>query len=108
VRRESLFYQERPGVGKDISVELIRVNEWVFERGEGDSLRTTFTLELRMDLEGGEQRAIINEALRNAAQMLYAQAVMLSNKRPPQIALRSDNSFEGTDVLDLHVDDDGA
>ena len=68
----------------------------------GGSMRTTFTLELKVDVTSNEQREILNEALRTAAQMLFAQAAMLAQKRPPQIAVRSENSFAGVQELKLH------
>jgi hypothetical protein len=68
-------------------------------------MRTTFTLELRIDVTDDEQKEIIELALRNAAQVLFSQAALLPNRRAPQIALRTENSFEGQKDLALHEPD---
>lgn len=69
-------------------------------------LRTTFTIELKMDVADDAQQALMHQLLKTAAQGLFAQAAMLSGKRPPQIALRSENSFVGQTDIELHSSDD--
>ena len=80
---------------------------YIVDRSEG-TMRTTFTLELRMDVADEEQLRLMHRVLKTAAQGLFAQAVMLAGKKAPQIALKSENSFMGQTEIELHNEDDGA
>ena len=65
-------------------------------------VRTTFTIELKMDVADEEQMTLMHEVLKNNAQLLFAQSVLLAGKRPPMIALKSENSFAGQTEIELH------
>lgn len=71
-------------------------------RQEGYPLRSTFKIELKMDMPQGDDatKEIMRQALRTAAQTLLAQAIMVSN-RQPQIAVTSDNNFDGPETIDV-------
>lgn len=70
-------------------------------------MRTTFTMELKVDIDDKEEREVINEALRQAAQLLFAQATLISQRRAPVIRVQSENSVDGVQELPLHDEEGG-
>jgi len=75
-------------------------------------MRSTFKIELKIDIDPDDKDTTeaIKEAAREAAQVLYTQALMLSaanasptgRPRPkPQIAIISDSVYIGTDEIAL-------
>ena len=93
----------RAFIGVDVralvdNVALMRGNPIQTER----IIRTTFTIELKMDVADDEQMKIVQEILKTAAQTLFAQTVLLAGKRAPMIALRSENSYIGQADIELH------
>jgi hypothetical protein len=65
-------------------------------------MRTTFSIELKMDIGPDEQMAAMEDVLRDAARTIFAQAVMLAGKRQPEIAVKTENSFLGERELELN------
>ena len=66
-----------------------------------------FTIEIRVDYNDPEKYAAMRTACRTAAQHLYATAELISDKTKPQIAIFSDDYFEGhkdIDLLDNKID----
>jgi hypothetical protein len=68
-------------------------------------MRNTFTIQLKMDMPQGDEetKKIMHDVMRRAAQEIFAAAVMISDKRRPMIAVRSDNNFEGFEEIELEV-----
>lgn len=54
----------------------------------------TYTIELRADFQDDEKHDILLEAVREAARTMLTTAMMLKDKRDPQIALQAGDMFE--------------
>ncbi len=67
----------------------------------------TITIELRVDfeLEGRDSKEVaIVEAARQAAKHLYSTALLLQDKRKPQIVLMAGDMIEGDKEIELAED----
>ena len=58
----------------------------------------TYKIELKIDVPP-EKHDVMRVAAREAAKHLLAMAMLVSEKRPPQIAVHSNDYFEGTEVI---------
>ena len=61
----------------------------------------TFTIEVRADYADEGKHEILLATARDAARTLLTTALMMQEKRPPQIALQSSDFFYGNDDLSL-------
>ena len=68
--------------------------------------RRTYSIHLRVNLDNDEQFDAIRTAVRNTAKRLLTQASLVS-PRPPDIAIESEDFFEGTEEINLDDDEAG-
>lgn len=61
----------------------------------------TYTVELRADFVDDEKHDILLEAVREAARTMLTTAMMLKDKRDPQIALQAGDMFEKNSDLEI-------
>lgn len=61
----------------------------------------TITIELRVDFQENEKYDIVTEAARSSARELLTMALMLKDKREPQISLQSGDMFERNKDLEI-------
>lgn len=61
----------------------------------------TITIELRVDYDTKEKEEIIMIAAKRAANHLWTQALMIKDKRQPQIALMSGDMFTATEEITM-------
>lgn len=54
----------------------------------------TYTIELRADYVDEEKHDVLLEAVREAARVMLSTAMMLKDKRDPQIMLQAGDMFE--------------
>lgn len=87
----------------ELSIKLYRWGKTEAEWRQS-GMRTTFKIELKMDMPTGDEvtKEIMRKAMRDAAQILLAQAIMI-NERQPQIAVMSENSFDGPETIALNA-----
>lgn len=64
----------------------------------------TIRIELKADFDGQEKHDIMRKAAQEAAKHLRATASLIADKRQPQVAILSDDFFDGESVIPL--DDD--
>lgn len=64
----------------------------------------TFTIELRVDYDSPEKEQIILDAAKVAAKHLYTTAVLIADKRKPDIALSTSDLFVGASEISLADD----
>lgn len=64
----------------------------------------TYTIELRADFMDDEKHDILLSAVREAARTMLATALLLKDKRDPQIALQTGDMFETNKDLDVMED----
>lgn len=65
----------------------------------------TYTIELRADFVDDEKHDILLEAVREAARTMLTTAMMLKDKRDPQIALQAGDMFEKNKDLEILNDE---
>jgi hypothetical protein len=63
-----------------------------------------FRIEIAVDYDSDEKLEILRETVRQCAKQILTAAVLISDKRKPQIAVESDDMFEGTETISL-IDD---
>jgi hypothetical protein len=71
--------------------------------------RRTYTIDLKIDFEDNTRHEIATKMMRKAARNILTQSNLIADGRPPQVALRSEDFFEGTDelgVVDPTLDED--
>lgn len=61
----------------------------------------TITIELRVDFQENEKYDIVTEAARSSARELLTMALMLKDKREPQISMQSGDMFERNKDLEI-------
>jgi hypothetical protein len=61
----------------------------------------TYTIELRVDYQDNEKYDIMLEAMRTMARDTMATALMLKDKRDPQVAFSSSDMFSKDESLEL-------
>lgn len=66
----------------------------------------TYTIELRADFQDEEKHDILLTAVREAAQTMLTTAMMLKDKRDPQISLQSGDMFVRNEDILLFDDSD--
>lgn len=71
--------------------------------GELINMRT-LTIELRFDADEEDKHEVLREAAMAAAKHLYTNALLISTKRKPQIAMYSSDMFAGQEEIELAAD----
>lgn len=66
----------------------------------------TYTIELRADFQDVEKYDILMSAAREMARGMLATAMMLKDKREPQISLQSGDMFERNKDLEIITAED--
>ena len=66
-------------------------------------VRTTFSLEIKMDVGDDEQTEAMKACVVEAAKTIFAQAILLAGKRKPQIKVFLENSMIGVEDLSLNM-----
>lgn len=66
----------------------------------------TYTIELRADFQDDEKHDILLQAAREMARQLLATALMLKDKREPQISFSSGDMFERNKDLEILTEAD--
>ena len=61
----------------------------------------TYKLELKVDFQDEDKYKIIEQQLERAAREILAVAVIIQEKRKPQIALHSEDFFKGNEELEI-------
>ena len=61
----------------------------------------TYTLELKVDYLDEQKYKIIEQQLEKAAREVIAVAMLLQEKRKPQVALHSEDFFKGNEELEI-------
>ena len=71
-------------------------------------MRTTLFIELKYDADVSDEslKAIMLNAAKSAAKLLLTQASMVCTTRKPEIAVRTNNSIDGTEVIEVFSDAD--
>lgn len=64
----------------------------------------TLTIELRFDADEEDKHEVLREAAMAAAKHLYTNALLISTKRKPQIAMYSSDMFAGQEEIELAAD----
>lgn len=64
----------------------------------------TLTIELRFDADEEDKHEVLREAAKQAAKHLFTQAVLISTKRKPQIAMYTSDMFAGQEEISLAED----
>lgn len=88
---------------KQAASELRSALRHLTERDYRNMARRTYSIHLRVNLDTDEQFAAIRTAVRHTARRLLTQASLVS-PRPPDIAIESEDFFEGTEEIDLDED----
>jgi hypothetical protein len=66
----------------------------------------TYVIELRVDFQTDDKYDITTEAAREMARQLLATAMMLKDKRDPQISFSSGDMFEANKDLEIITPED--
>lgn len=66
----------------------------------------TYTVELRADFLEEDKHDILLQAVREAARTMLTTAMLLKDKREPQIALQTGDLFEGNKQVMLFGEDE--
>lgn len=66
----------------------------------------TYTIELRADFLDEEKHAILLEAVRQTARQVLSTAMLLKDKRDPQISLQAGDMFERNSDLEIITPED--
>lgn len=67
----------------------------------------TLTIELRFDGDSEGEFDVLKEAAKAAAKHLYTNALLISKKRKPQIAMYTSDMFAGQEEISLAADLEG-
>lgn len=71
---------------------------WAIIKKEKQAVQRQFTIEIRVDCPDADKLEVFREVMRSAGQNVYAHAMLLGGQSKPQIAIFSDDFFDG------HVD----
>jgi hypothetical protein len=66
----------------------------------------TYTIELRADFQDDEKHAVLLQAVRQSAREMLSTALLLKDKREPQISLQSGDMFERNSDLEIITAED--
>lgn len=66
----------------------------------------TYKIEIRAHFEDGEKYDVLLEQVREAARMIYATAMLLKDKREPQISLETGDMFARNADIALFAEND--
>ena len=89
--------------------EWIKWNDWIADHvkrtKEGRLINMrTLTIELRFDADEEDKHEVLKEAAKAAAKHLYTNALLISTKRKPQIAMYTSDMFAGQEEIALAAD----
>ena len=68
-------------------------------------MRKSITIELKYEGDTDTTNRVMRQAARDAAKILFTQAILVSSGRQPQIAVQSEDYFDGTEQIDIQVDE---
>lgn len=71
---------------------------------EGEPMQRQFTIELRVDYEDNDKNDEMRKSTASAARHMYAMAQLLADGVKPQIAIYSDDYFQGNKEIELLED----
>lgn len=83
-------------VGKQAITTYHRITEW-----DATMARKTYRIELKIDFEDDTRHEHMLTVARNAARDLISVAMLLQDGRKPQIALITDDTFIGSDEIEI-------
>lgn len=66
-------------------------------------MRRTYVIEVKCDFDDDAKYKAVEQMTKLAAQRLLIQANMLEDGRRPQVALRSEDYFLGTEELSINL-----
>lgn len=66
----------------------------------------TWSIEVKVDFDTPEREGIMLKAVRAAAKQLLTTALLIADKRKPDIAVQSDDMFMGREQVELLEEDD--
>ena len=104
----TLYSNKQGGVSVTVT-DLLRVEYMGINNTGGIAVQTVYRVELKVDIDPAREDAheVIREACRDAARTLFAQALLVSGKRKPQIAVHGDTFFEDTAQIKVFDDEEG-
>ncbi len=94
----------RPGSGFQKGFQSLRAINQYLDWHKDTFTMKTFTIELRVDYSDEEKNDVIKEAIKVAAKHVYTTALLISEKRKPQVAVHSSDFFAGTEEIELADD----
>lgn len=71
-----------------------------------DKTMRTYTIELRCDFDSNDKYDAMLEAMRELARNTMATALMLKDKRDPQVAFKTSDMFSKDDNLEILTPED--
>lgn len=81
------------------------VHNHIQTNNEGELINMrTLTIELRFDADEEDKHEVLKEAAKAAAKHLYTNALLISTKRKPQIAMYTSDMFAGQEEITLADD----
>lgn len=69
-------------------------------------MRKSISIELKYEGSAGLD-PVMRQAAREAARTLLTAAMLVSSGRQPQIAVQSDDFFDGSETIDIHEEEGG-
>lgn len=66
----------------------------------------TYTIELRADFQDEEKHTVLLQAVRATARQMLSTAMLLKDKREPQISLQAGDMFEKNSDLEIITPED--
>lgn len=88
---------QHPRMLRNITIGKINKGEPFMQR--------QFSIELRVDYADNEKNEVMRQALQKAARHMFATAMLLRDTVKPQIAIYSDDFFDGHEAIALIEDD---
>jgi hypothetical protein len=64
----------------------------------------TWIIEVRADFDGKSKEALATKLVRSHAKALITSMQLIADKRKPDIAIQSDDMFEGRETIELFED----
>lgn len=88
------FYMEPPW--KIFGKIVYKINRW-----DDTMARKTYRIELKIDFNDDSRHEVLTDIAKQYARDLLASAMLLQDGRKPVVALITDDSFTGTDEIEL-------
>ena len=93
--RLNVLYAHDPDRAEFIVNSIIDAMAVPGVRREGQDMRKTYKIELKIDFEDEKRHKIATHLMRKAARGILTQATLIADGREPQVAFISDDFFEG-------------